>query len=64
MRQRRAMIALAVMAAALAGGTASQAQTRTGTLKKVQDSGTLTVGFRETALPFSFTVYALQGLPE
>ena len=52
--QRRAMIALAVAAMVLAGATA-QAQTLTGTLKKVKDSGTLTVGFRQNALPFSFT---------
>jgi ABC-type amino acid transport substrate-binding protein len=32
-----------------------EAQTLTGTLKKVADSGTLTVGYRENALPFSFT---------
>jgi len=31
------------------------AQTLTGTLKKVADSGTLTIGFRENALPFSYT---------
>ena len=35
-------------------GTTSQAQTPTGTLKKVKDSGTLTIGYRENALPFSF----------
>ena len=52
--RRRAMIALAVVAMVLAGAT-SQAQTPTGTLKKVQDSGTLTIGFRENSLPFSFT---------
>jgi len=31
------------------------AQTLTGTLKKVADSGTLTIGYRENALPFSYT---------
>ncbi len=51
--QRRAVIALAVMAMVLAGAT-SQAQTLTGTLKKVKDSGTLTMGFRQNSLPFSF----------
>jgi len=30
------------------------AQGPTGTLKKIKDSGTLTIGFRENALPFSF----------
>jgi ABC-type amino acid transport substrate-binding protein len=47
------MIALAVMTALWA--SSGQAQTLTGTLKKVMDSGTLTVGYRENALPFSYT---------
>lgn len=51
--RRRAVIALAMMTAL--GVTTVHAQTRTGTLKKVADSGTLTVGFRENALPFSYT---------
>ena len=51
--RRIVMVGLVTMAvlAATTGG----AQTLTGTLKKVQDSGTLTVGYRENALPFSFT---------
>ena len=51
--RRRAMIALVMMTAV--GATTGHAQTLTGTLKKVADSGTLTVGFRENALPFSYT---------
>jgi ABC-type amino acid transport substrate-binding protein len=51
--RRRVMIAL-VMVGALAA-TSSHAQTLAGTLKKVRDSGTLTMGYRENALPFSFT---------
>jgi ABC-type amino acid transport substrate-binding protein len=51
--RRSAVIALAVMAAAVA--TSGHAQTLTGTLKKVKDSGTLTIGYRENALPFSYT---------
>ncbi|HEY7139027.1 MAG TPA: amino acid ABC transporter substrate-binding protein [Methylomirabilota bacterium] len=51
--RRRAVIALAMMT--VLGTTTGQAQTLTGTLKKVMDSGTLTVGYRENALPFSFT---------
>jgi ABC-type amino acid transport substrate-binding protein len=51
--QRRAVIALAIMAVLV--GTTVQAQTLTGTLKKINDSGTLTIGYRENALPFSFT---------
>ncbi|MFI5170545.1 MAG: amino acid ABC transporter substrate-binding protein [Vicinamibacterales bacterium] len=51
--RRSAMIALVMMTAL--GATTGHAQTLTGTLKKVADSGTLTVGFRENALPFSYT---------
>jgi ABC-type amino acid transport substrate-binding protein len=51
--RRRAVIALVMMTAL--GATAVHAQTRTGTLKKVADSGTLTIGYRENALPFSYT---------
>jgi glutamate/aspartate transport system substrate-binding protein len=51
--RRHAMMTLAVMT--VLASTTSQAQTLTGTLKKVQDSGTLTVGYRQNALPFSFT---------
>lgn len=51
--QRRAMIALA-MTTVLWTAT-GHAQTLTGTLKKVADSGTLTIGYRENALPFSYT---------
>ena len=51
--RRHATVALAVMAVLVS--TTSQAQTLTGTLKKVKDSGTLTIGYRENALPFSFT---------
>jgi ABC-type amino acid transport substrate-binding protein len=49
---RRATMALAVTMVLV--GTTGQAQTLTGTLKKVKDSGTLTIGYRENALPFSF----------
>lgn len=51
--RRRTMMALAVMTAL--GATTGHAQTLAGTLKKVSDSGTLTVGFRENSLPFSYT---------
>jgi len=46
------MIALALVMTL--GLTTAHAQTRTGTLKKVADSGTLTIGYRENALPFAF----------
>jgi glutamate/aspartate transport system substrate-binding protein len=51
--RRYAMIALAMVTAL--GATTAQAQTFTGTLKKVMDSGTFTIGYRENALPFAFT---------
>jgi glutamate/aspartate transport system substrate-binding protein len=50
--RRRAVMAVAMVMAL--GVTTAHAQTRTGTLKKVMDSGTLTIGYRENALPFSF----------
>lgn len=34
--------------------TAAQAQDLTGTLKKVKDSGTLTLGVRDSSIPFSY----------
>jgi len=51
--RRRAMMMLAILTALWA--TTGHAQTLTGTLKKVKDSGTLTLGFRENSLPFSYT---------
>ena len=50
--RRHVMTALAVSLMALVSTTG---QAQTGTLKKVKDSGTLTIGYRENALPFSFT---------
>ncbi len=44
-----AVAALAVFAAVPAG-----AQELTGTLKKIKDSGTITIGHRETSIPFSY----------
>jgi glutamate/aspartate transport system substrate-binding protein len=35
-------------------GAMAHGQTLTGTLKKVKDSGVLTIGYRENSLPFSF----------
>jgi glutamate/aspartate transport system substrate-binding protein len=51
--QRRAMIALAMTT--ILWTATGQAQTLTGTLKKVADSGALTIGYRENSLPFSYT---------
>lgn len=48
-------IGAAVLAGVLAVASSGAAQERTGTLKKVSDSGTLTLGYRTDALPFAFT---------
>jgi glutamate/aspartate transport system substrate-binding protein len=46
------------LAAALIGAgllaSAAQAQDLTGTLKKVKDTGTITIGHRESSIPFSY----------
>src|SRR5207247_1542576 len=43
----------AVIVAALCAGQA-QAQELTGTLKKIKDTGAISIGFRETSPPFSY----------
>jgi glutamate/aspartate transport system substrate-binding protein len=45
-------VVLALVAAAFALG--AQAQELTGTLKKVKETGTITVGYRESSIPFSY----------
>ena len=45
-------IALAVVAMCFALGTS--AQQLTGTLKKIKDSGTITIGHRDSSIPFSY----------
>jgi glutamate/aspartate transport system substrate-binding protein len=52
---RRGMLIGLVMLTMLAVATTSHAQTLTGTLKKVNDSGTLTMGYRENVPPLSST---------
>jgi glutamate/aspartate transport system substrate-binding protein len=52
---RRGMLIGLAMLTMLAVATASHAQTLTGTLKKVNDSGTLTLGYRENVPPMSST---------
>jgi len=44
----------AVAALALLAATPAIAQDLTGTLKKIKDSGTITIGHRETSIPFSY----------
>jgi glutamate/aspartate transport system substrate-binding protein len=43
-------ILLGVLAICLAGGASAQ----TGTLKKIKDSGTITIGHRDSSIPFSY----------
>jgi glutamate/aspartate transport system substrate-binding protein len=49
----RLIIMAAAVAAALGCGTAG-AQELTGTLKKIKDTGTITLGHREASMPFSY----------
>jgi len=44
----------AVAALALLAAAPATAQELTGTLKKIKDSGTITIGHRETSIPFSY----------
>jgi glutamate/aspartate transport system substrate-binding protein len=46
------IMSLAVVAAAFA--TQASAQELTGTLKKVKDTGTITIGYRDSSIPFSY----------
>jgi glutamate/aspartate transport system substrate-binding protein len=46
------MMSLAVAAAALTAQ--ASAQELTGTLKKVKDTGTITIGYRDSSIPFSY----------
>jgi glutamate/aspartate transport system substrate-binding protein len=50
MRTTRAALAIAIGLSA----AATMAQELTGTLKKIKDSGTITIGHRETSIPFSY----------
>lgn len=47
----KAMIGVAMMSMAM---TAVQAQALTGTLKKIKETGEITIGYRESSIPFSF----------
>jgi len=46
------IMSLAVVAAAFA--TQASAQELSGTLKKVKDTGTITIGYRDSSIPFSY----------
>jgi glutamate/aspartate transport system substrate-binding protein len=49
---RLCITGLAIAAAAFA--TQTSAQELTGTLKKVKDTGTITIGYRDSSIPFSY----------
>ncbi|THD56946.1 MAG: amino acid ABC transporter substrate-binding protein [Bradyrhizobium sp.] len=50
---RRRMIGLAVAAAAICAAQA-KAEELTGTLKKIKETGTITIGYRDSSIPFSY----------
>jgi len=45
------LIAVGIMAT---GFSAAQAQDLTGTLKKIKETGSITIGYRESSIPFSY----------
>jgi glutamate/aspartate transport system substrate-binding protein len=51
--KRLAALIVTLFAAGAIAGTA-HAQQLTGTLKKIKDSGTITIGHRDTSIPFSY----------
>ena len=55
----RVLLAVALIAPLLAGLAAPAAQELTGTLKKIKDSKTVTLGYRESSIPFSYRQQAL-----
>src|SRR4029450_3120298 len=52
-RMKRSYIIGFALAAALAAGTAN-AQELTGTLKNIKETGTITLGHRDSSIPFSY----------
>jgi glutamate/aspartate transport system substrate-binding protein len=48
------LLGAVIVAALCAGQAQAQAQELTGTLKKIKDTGAISVGFRETSPPFSY----------
>ncbi|MBP2261544.1 transporter substrate-binding domain-containing protein [Pseudomonas sp. BP8] len=45
---------LALVVASCLAASAVQAEELTGTLKKIKESGTITLGYRDASLPFSY----------
>lgn len=55
MRRLRAAVILAIAVAWICGSTrAEEGELLTGTLKTINDRGTILIGYRDSALPFSF----------
>lgn len=50
----RALRTALLVAAALVAATTAEADELTGTLKKIRDSGVITIGARESSVPFSY----------
>ena len=47
-------LAAVVVGLTLAAATAANAAELTGTLKKIQETGSITLGYRESSVPFSY----------
>jgi glutamate/aspartate transport system substrate-binding protein len=51
-----AKLASLMMAAAFVCGTAQAAEPLTGTLKKIKDTGVITLGVRDSSIPFNYNL--------
>ncbi|MFX6040390.1 hypothetical protein ABTE96_20695, partial [Acinetobacter baumannii] len=51
-----ANLAALTIAAGVLCGTAQAAEQLTGTLKKIKDTGVVTLGVRESSIPFSYNL--------
>ena len=51
---KKCFVLIAVLFAAAGVGADAWAQTLTGTLKKIKETGAITVGHRESSIPFSY----------
>ena len=54
MFSRKKVVATGLVAAGLALAGPASAQDLTGTLKKIKDSGAITIGYRDSSVPFSY----------
>jgi glutamate/aspartate transport system substrate-binding protein len=53
-RSRGTVAALALGLSAIVAGGSAGAEELTGTLKKIKDSGAITIGYRDSSVPFSY----------